>query len=343
MMTTLGLGGAERMALAADQAAAEDDGLGVRSQGAVAAGLVASASEAARGLWARAAAAATADSPSVTRLMLSAAASQLVTDGGSHWAWLDGRWWRCQADPRSQWGRFVVVVIPGALYDGKSPDGDVGTRSIPVERHLVASLWWDPVRGISGRRMDQVAAALALADGEAGMGDEMRSPVGSVLPYRSGSRVTARVLRERFQALKGGVAPVKSADNPSVVGGREDRQWEARRLGANPPAGLVQALGKLHDWTLEAYGVPPALYQASSREAWRLFVAATVRPTLELFGEELGRAMAAGGVGTGAPVRMRWAALEQVDVQPRARAWAALVQGGMNQAEASRRVGWEEK
>lgn len=330
--------GGETMAAgpAADGASDESDGAAVATVSAVALGLVASAQESARGLWARAAAAAEADHVSVSRLMLSAAVSELLTEGESHWAWMDGRWWRCQHNPRSQFGPYVVVVVPDAIYDGRAPDASaVSSRSRYVERETVASLWWDPVLGGGGRRVRDVEAVKALREGERRLAEEMGGPVGSLLPYMTGGTISPAKLRERIAALGGSVGPVRSAQHTTLAGGREDKQYDPRRLGANPPASLVQALGRMHDSALEAYGVPPAVYGSASREAWRLFVSSSVRPTLQLFGEELGRAMA-----LRQPVRMRWAELERYDLQVQARAWDSLRKGGMSADEASRRVGW---
>lgn len=113
--------------------------------------------------------------------------------------------------------------------------------------------------------------------------------------------------------------------------------WQAKRIGANPPVSLVN----LHELASKeialACGVPTALVASSptgtgTREAWRQFLFGTVAPLGKLVAAELSRKL-------GAPITLTWDELRASDLAGRARAFQSLVGGGMALGRAAALAG----
>ena len=292
-----------------------------------------SAAETARGLWARAAAGATCDHPSVTPMMLSVAASELVTNGVSYWAWFEGRWWRTYATAGSQYGPVLDLQIPREVEYAQTPLGESNRlRSIRVPRRLLAAAWWDV--GLGRRRPYSTSTAKANRGLEAAIAEEVAGPRGTLITYPYTSKTPVKILKGALAALKGGIRLVRSG----LKGGDSSnaaRDWSILRVGADLPASVVGLGRDLHDRQLQSWAIPAGLWQGATtapREAWRFFLQGSVRPQMKLFADDLGRVL-------GVRVNLKWAALEAADLQIRTRALKNLVDAGIDVSEARYMVG----
>ena len=289
-------------------------------------GVWTAADETARGLWARAASGGLCSNPSVTALMMSVAASELVTLGRSSWLWDAGRWWRVQW-AREQVGRMVQVELPGRIYDGIQPESQgFIDRTKRVDRRKIAVIYWNAYSGgYSDLRPSRTVTRRALARLESAICDEAGGPRGGLLRIAGGGDGVIERVHESLRKLAGGVRAFRGSGSASYAGdpaSRGVRDLQSERIGIKTPAPVVELAKDLHDRVLQAYGVPPGLWHGATtapREAWRLFVASAVRPMFRPFEGELSRVL-------GATVSFRWSVLERADRQMLARAVHAQAQ-----------------
>ena len=194
-----------------------------------------------------------------------------------------------------------------------------------------------PWRGLSPIAAAALAGRLS-AETAAALADESSGPRGSLLPIPvDGSDPTVDALRADLRALNGKLALVESMK--SGWGGASNSReapvadWIARRIGAAPPAGLVNLHETASREVALCCGVPTALLAESptgtgTREAWRQFLFGTVAPLGKLVADELSRKL-------GAPISLTWADLRASDLAGRARAFQSLVNGGMDVSRAA--------
>lgn len=176
---------------------------------------------------------------------------------------------------------------------------------------------------------------------EHALADEAGHPVGSVLPVPvnpSGGKLDD--IQTDIRELAGRVMLVESQRDGWGLGEHAGApagvEWEAKRLGANPPDGLVSLMVEHRRLVLAACGVPPEILGGSDgaarREAWRLFAHGTLGP--------LGRIVEREVTAKFGPVRFNWGALRAGDVSGRARAYKALIEGGMDAPKAEKLAGF---
>ena len=120
------------------------------------------------------------------------------------------------------------------------------------------------------------------------------------------------------------------------------RDFDPVRLGANPPMSLITLRQHVEASVLGCYGIPAPLGPSglndgtAMRESIRRLWTTTIVPLASLIGEELSRVLER-------PVKLEHgAAAGLTDVAARARAVKALVEVGIDKADAMRRVGWSE-
>ena len=144
------------------------------------------------------------------------------------------------------------------------------------------------------------------------------------------------MLRSDIKKLHGQVALVESMKS-SWQGASNSREapadWVARRLGPNPPAGLVSLHETASREIALCCGVPTALLAEAPtgvavREAWRILLFGTVAPLGRLVSAELSRKL-------DAPISLTWADLRASDLSGRARAFQSMVGGGMDVSKAA--------
>ncbi len=168
---------------------------------------------------------------------------------------------------------------------------------------------------------------------EQALADETAGPRGSVLPVPEGLREPTddaadadplAPLRADLAKLRGGLAVVESmAGGFGDRGGRPDSDWKARRLGADPPEGLIDLRAGAALAVYAACGVPPSLVTlpadgTGQREAWRRFLHGSVAPVARIVQGELRAKLDAPNLA------LDFTALHASDLTGRARAFRSL-------------------
>ena len=149
-------------------------------------------------------------------------------------------------------------------------------------------------------------------------------------------------LRKDIAAARGKALTVESQsgdwNDPKGGRGAVRFDWRAERLGANPPAPLVDLSGKAERSILAACGVPVELAEAGDgtgqREAWRRFLFGSVAPLAKIVTEELRAKLDPG-------MDLTFAELRASDLAGRARAFGQLRKAGVSAAAAAGIAGFE--
>ena len=224
-----------------------------------------------------------------------------------------------------------------------------GTKVVHTsEPGVVHCKWAEPPESPwTGRGPVSYAAltAATAANVERQLSQEASGPVGSVVPTTEQADLDADddddaptrfdQLVAQISKLKGGVALVESmrVGNPEVAPGED---WSPRRLGANPPASMVDVRGEAAASVLSACGVPATMTNPQSsqlREASRNWVHFAVIP----MGRQLAREI---GYKLGVPdLAFNFDSLGMVDLSARAKAFRDLVAQGMEVDAALARTG----
>lgn len=171
---------------------------------------------------------------------------------------------------------------------------------------------------VTGRGLGNLEAALA---------DEAGTPHGNLLAVpAAGDDAKLNALRERVRTLAGRALLVETtAAGWGDAANAPAADWRAVRLGADPPAALVNLRSDLARAVMTACGVPVDLVEAgqgtAAREAWRRFYHGAVLPLARIVETEAAAKL-------DAPVRLSFEALAAADVAGRARAYASLVSAG---------------
>ena len=186
---------------------------------------------------------------------------------------------------------------------------------------------------LAGRLSAELAAALS---------DEAAGTRGFLLPIPSdGQDATVTALRADLGSLRGKTALVESqtlgqwtpGERQSVAGSG----WSPVRLGASPPAPLVELAVHATREVMEACGISPGLFSESgtvSREAWRQTLHGVIAPLGQLAAEEI-------SMKTGTEVRFTWSELRASDIMSKARAVQSLTGAGATLESAAAATGLE--
>ena len=224
-------------------------------------------------------------------------------------------------DPASWWYR---VDLPG-------PDGTF-TRDVPGAGVLHVRYAVDPRqpwRGIAPLAYASTTGRV-LAGVETALAGEVTGPVGHLIPVpdEAGDETSAQ-LRADIGALRGGVKTVET----TAAGWGEGRSaapegdWRQRRIGADPPAGMVELRSQAALATMAACGVPAPLFGSgdgtSAREAWRRYLHGTVAPLA------LGLASEAARKLDTPDLKLGFDKLFASDLAGRARGFSSMVSAGM--------------
>ena len=182
-----------------------------------------------------------------------------------------------------------------------------------------------PWRGYGPLQVAQLAGRLS-AETTAALADESSSPRGAFLPTPApGQDETVGKIKGDIRSARGDLLLVQGGDWNDA--GAVTAEWNAKRFGPAPPDGLVQLLDMASREVMAACGLSSALWYAdsasSSREAYRQALHATVAPLGRLVADELSRKIEA-------PIGLDWTELRAGDISGRARAFQALVSGGMD-------------
>ena len=190
-----------------------------------------------------------------------------------------------------------------------------------------------PWRGNGPLQVAQLAGKLS-AETVRALGDEASGPTGALLSTPvDGADATITALKADLRTLGGKVALVQGGDWSNSGGMGQGETWRRQRLGADPPAGLVDQAKLASAEVFAACGINPAIFTDSqgtaAREAWRQVLFGLLAPLGRLVSAELSDKLEA-------EVSLGWDELRASDIAGRARAFGTLVGGGMDMAEAAR-------
>lgn len=240
-------------------------------------------------------------------------------------------------DP-STWRYVVTLEGPSRSVDvSTSADGVLHIRLSPDARRP-----WTG-RPPVGPETDKLAGGIErqLAK-EAGAPNSLLFPLPSTgREEEAAGRLTSDIRNPSGLALLelAAYSGQGSALNPygplGVRGGFQ--KLDQSRIGADPPAALVQLRADVFRSVLAACGVPADLFEVGTstgqREALRRFLHTSVQPIARIVAESIREALEI------PDFRLDLTGLAAADVMGRARSWASLVTAGMDPERASEVVG----
>ena len=305
--------------------------------------------EAAAGLYGRAFAGATMEGPeaftrALTPSVLATIGRELIRRGEAVFAIGVGMESGLTLTPAGTWNVTGSAASWRYRVDLAGPSG-TETRELAAAAVLHPRYGVDPARpwaglgpiqfaSIAGRLNAETANALA---GEAG------GPQANLLPIPvDGQHPTVIALRKDIAAARGGALTVETTakdwDDPGGPKSAVRFDWRAERLGADPPAALVELSGKAEQSVLAACGVPVELAEAGDgtgqREAWRRFLFGSVAPLAKIVTEELRSKLDPG-------LSLAFPELRASDLAGRARAFGQLRKAGVTARAAARITGFD--
>ena len=173
---------------------------------------------------------------------------------------------------------------------------------------------------LAGRLSSELSSSLA---------DEASGPVGHLLPIPAtdGQDSTLTELRGDLAKASGQTLLVEAGDWGAPGGAPgQAAGWEPRRLGAQPPAGLVELHKLASSEVFAACGLSASLFSASSagaaREGFRQMLFSVVGPLSRMVESELSAKLET-------PVKLSFDGLMASDISGRARAFQSMTSGGM--------------
>ena len=211
--------------------------------------------------------------------------------------------------------------------------------AIPAEGVLHFRYLIDPSRPWRGVGPIESAALAGRLSAETvkALSDESSGPRGSLmpLPNTDGADETVTKLKADLKTLKGSMALVESMKSGWQAGDDNrsaPKDWEQKRVGAEPPQSLVNLNDQASREILMACGLSTALFDAKaaagSREAWRQCLHAVLSPLARLVEHELRMKLHPS-------ISINLDALSASDIQGRARAFQSMVGGGMDPGKAA--------
>ena len=200
----------------------------------------------------------------------------------------------------------------------------------------------DPARPRKGVGPIEPAALAGRLSAEtaAALGDESSMSRGAVLPLPvDGNDPTVAQLKADLRKLSGSLALVESTADQWGTGDTRTaprKDWEPRRIGANPPAPLVQLHEAASREVLSAVGISPSLFSGgdgtSMRESWRQVLFGVIAPLGRIVQDELQAKLEA-------EITISWEELRASDLSGRARTFQSMIGGGMEVERAASLAG----
>ena len=199
-----------------------------------------------------------------------------------------------------------------------------------------------PYRGIAPSGFASLSAR-QMAESERTLADEAGGPLAQLIAIPQdggdgGDDDSLKMLKSDIAKARGKALTVETTaagwgDGQAAA---PRRDWQANRLGPDPPAAVVELARDAFDRTLAAAGTPPPLMDeradgTAQREALRRWHLGTVLPLARMLETELSRKL-------DASIRLRFDNYP-LDLQARATALMKLVDSGMERAEALAIVG----
>ncbi len=178
---------------------------------------------------------------------------------------------------------------------------------------------------LSGRLSAETVAA--LADESAGVrATLLEIPV-------DGEDPTVARLKSDLKSARGATLLVEGQQNAwSGDSAGPKKGWMPSRLGAAPPAGLVDLQKQATREVWAAMGLNASLFESGqgtgAREAWRQALFGVISPLGKIVADELSAKL-------DATIALDWSELRSSDISGRARAFQSMVGGGMDLAKAA--------
>ena len=206
-----------------------------------------------------------------------------------------------------KWG-----ATPGQPYTG------VGPLSWA---HTTARLQSETERSLADEAGGPLAQLMAVPqDGGDSEADEESDPLRKLRADLRAARGRAVLLETTAAGWGEGAAAAPRKD------------WQAARLGPNPPASMGEVMGQGFTEILAACGIPPGMFQkmgdSGQREAYRRFVTLTIEPLGRMLQAELSSKLEA-------DIGLDFSGLYAHDLAGRARAFGSMVTAGMDVAKAA--------
>ena len=301
--------------------------------------------EAAASLAARSFASAkvTPETPAVTPLILSTIGREIIRRGECLFVievdpvaglrLLPANTWEIAGGPSpDSWTYRAQLAGPSNDADAIAPAAGV----VHIRAYIEPCAPWCGVSPLVGAS----STARLLAETETALADESSGTRGHVIAQPQGpdgsEDDTFTQLKADIAALKGSTALVETtaAGYGEGRGAAPQTDWKPQRIGASPPDSLRQLRVDAEMTTLAATGTPVELITARSdgaavREAWRRYSHAFLQPIGRLVAAELAEKLDAPGLA------LDFSALFASDITGRARAFASMVQAGMDVEKAA--------
>lgn len=288
-----------------------------------------------RGLWARAFASATITpennrtaglTPQLLarmgeRLLLSGQAVYLIEIEGGAVALREVNSYSVDGGPNPASHRYEVTL-----------DGPSDSVTQTVSRDALVHV------DIGGGPFGRIPTTLKLAARlESKLSDEVNSPVGNVLPVPA----VDTALQNDISALAGETTLIETTQaGYGDMQNKPMKDFEAQRIGANPPPTLEGLRESANRTILAAAGVPQSLLGGADgtyqRELFRFFQVTTVEPLGKLVQSELRASLDV------PDLTLDFGEVRGADITGRSRAVGSLVQAGVPLATALRIVGLED-
>lgn len=199
-----------------------------------------------------------------------------------------------------------------------------------------------PWKGRGPLQVGDSGAAL-ISGLEAALANEANGPHGSIIPIPvSPTEAEMGDIRDNIRDLAGRTMLVESQRSgwgDGEAGASSSGDWAVRRIGANPPSGLVELFVQHRRGVLGACGVPIEILEpgqgTSRREAYRQFMHGVLTPYGAIMEREVRAKL-------DTDIRIRWDRLRAADVAGRARAYQSLTGAGMDAGRAEKLVGFDD-
>ena len=215
------------------------------------------------------------------------------------------------------------------------PGNTLTYANIPAESVLHLRYAADPARPWRGYGPLGIAllAGRLSAETVAALADEVSGPRGTLLGVPvDGNDPTVAKLRTDIASLKGKVALWQGGDWDNE-GTSKASGMGTVRLGANPPASLVELHARATQEVYAACGLNPSIFESGTgtqaRESYRQALFGTIAPLGRIVETELRDKLNDPGIA------IDWSELRAADIASRARAFQSMVGGGMDPARAA--------
>ena len=261
------------------------------------------------------------------------AAFEIVLEGGA-----------LRLQPAASWTVYGSPSPASWRYEltAAGPDRTHTTRFLTGARVVHARYACSPSEPWRGQSPMRVAAATSrlMSNVEDRLADELSAQTGILLPIpEDATQESKDALKADIAGLKGKVA-LAPTTRGGWGGGQETRpahDWQAMRIGANPPEVLDTLRSSAARHVLAACGVPPEVLEpgqgTAAREAYRRFLHSSVAPVAALVVAELRDKLDAPGL------ELSFDKLFASDLSGRARAFQSMVGGGMDVSKAAALAG----